>query len=246
MCQIINFKNSFQIFAFILLFSNGTKVAAQDFFLNYEIGYNMHFMKPEGANFVVNRYNETRNFLDNEMDEFNNLDGFTMGIGMGLNRFGYFEVGFNGRGKTRFARGNVSGQNFQRDLRVRNNGVYFGAGYPIGEGSLRIIPGIRADLSFLKVHTKIGNPDAIDDIEWDEIYDGTIIHGVFVCKFMIGAIAIEPYYTLELFPDTIEYGFEYVNEAINPNTYQNDPNYIPFDGGGFGIRFVFNTGFLEF
>ena len=209
--------------------------------MNFEIGYNMHFMKPDGPNFVVDRYNETRTFLTDDLDQFGYFDGFTLGWGIsGGPGTPYFEVGLNGRAQKRHAEGTVSGIDYRRDLKIRNHTIYLGLGLVTGDGAI-LIPGVRGEFGNLKARTRIGTIDDYKSEDWEEVHDSFAFYLTGFVKIAVGLFVIEPYYSFDLLSGNSVDGFESVNQAINPNTYQNDPDPLPFDGGGFGIRLVFGT-----
>lgn len=211
-----------------------------------EIGYQTHFMQSEGADFVVDRYNETRSFLTEEMRRFSYLDGLTFGSGIafGVNA-PFVEMGINFRGQTRFSEGTVSGVDFRRELRMKNHTFFLGLGLLLGNDNFIIIPGVRGEIGKLKYRTRIDETDNIKSADWDEIHNEFSSYLSFYLKIPIGLVVIEPYYSLDLIGEDVQFGLEDVNEAINPNTFQNDPDPLPFNGGGFGIRLVFGTANLR-
>lgn len=219
----------------LLLFFSFSNFSQQIF--NFEIGYNANFGGPKGVNYIVNRYNETRNYLNKEMKPFNNLDGFTINFGFVYGA--YFDIGFIGRGQKRIATGTVNGEDFKRYLRVKNNGMNISIGIPIGDEEISIIPGARFDFCFPKISTKIitENPNSFsDEDKWNHLYTSTSTYIAPFIKIIIGPIDFEPYYA---FGEKKLGNIAIVNEKLNPATYANDPENIIFNHSGFGFRLTF-------
>lgn len=203
-------------------------------YLNFEIGYNANFGSPKGVNYIVNRYNETRNYLNKEMTPFNNLDGLTVSFGFVYGA--YIDFGFIGRGQKRIATGTVNGEDFKRYLRVRNNGMSIGIGIPLITEDIKIIPGARLDVCFPKISSKIitENPSPYsDEDKWEHLYTGTSSYIAPFVKIIIGPVNFEPYFA---FGDKKLGNIATVNEKLNPGTYDKDPENIPFNHRGFGFR----------
>lgn len=200
-------------------------------FVNFEIGYNAQFGNPKGLNYIVNRYNETRNYLNQEMKSFNNLDGFTMSLGFVYGA--YIDIGFIGRAQKRYATGTVNGEDFTRYLRMRNNGMSIGIGIPLIGEEIKIIPGTRFDFCFPRISSKIETENPFDDEEWEDLYTGTSSYITPFVKIILGPVNFEPYFAI----GSKKLGNIYtVNKNLNPGTYDKDPIDIPFNHSGFGFR----------
>lgn len=220
------------ILSSILLFSSFTGFS--QLYVNFEIGYNAQFGNPKGINYIVDRYNETRNYLDQEMKSFNNLDGLTASFGFVYGA--YIDLGFIGRGQRREATGTYNGEKFTRHLRVRNHGMSLGIGIPLISDEIKIIPGTRVDFTFPRISTKIirENPDPLsDEDEWTDIYTGTSTYIAPFIKIIIGPVNFEPYYA---FGERKLGDIAVVNQKLNPDTYAQDPKSILFNHRGFGFR----------
>jgi len=203
-------------------------------------GFAMQFTKPDGLNYVVDRYNETRSFLTEEMEHFNNLDGFNYGIfyaGEGL----WLDMMYTHRSQTRSAVGfDATNQNIERQLRAVIHSFGMGLGYGVTEDQFAFIFGSRLNVGLLKIRTKVGAVDEIRQEDWEDIYDQLHFDLDIHIKIGLPYIIIEPYYSFQLFPSINN--MAEVNEVLNPNTLQNDPEEIPFKSNGFGLRFLLYIG----
>ena len=222
-----------------LFFTITTTIFGQSMYL--EGGFGMQFTKPDGLNFVVDRYNETRPFLTEEMEHFNNLDGFNYGFLAIVDHLA-FEAIYTHRSQTRSAVGiDATNQEVERRLRAVMNGLGLGLGYGLTEDGFSIIFSTRLNTSALRIRTKVGSTDEIGSQDWDEdIYNSLIFDLDFNIKIILKYITIEPYYTFDILPSLNN--MAEVNETINPNTFQNDSNELPFQGRGFGLKFLFLLG----
>lgn len=213
------------------LFCTFSLISLSQPMLNFEIGYNSQFGSPKGLNYIVDRYNNTRNYLDNEMKSFNNLNGLTLNFGFVYGA--YIEFGFIGRSQKRMASGTVNGEYFTRYLKVKNNGMSISLGVPFISDEIKIIPGVRFDFCFPKIRTKIESQNPFDEEEWINLYSGTDYYIAPFIKIILGPIGFEPYFAIG---DKKNGNIAIVNEKLNPNTYQNDPINIPFNHRGFGFK----------
>ncbi len=225
----------------ILLFAFQAQSNAQEAALGLRGGYNMFFSTPDGLNYIVDRYNETRPFLTEEMEHFSYLDGFTYHFFGGLANF-LVEAGYDHRSQTRFARGiDASGFNQERQLRMVLNTGNLGLAYSfIADEDAFVSAGVRSNIGPLRIKTRIGSEDEVGDLEWEEIYDDIYMDFEFNLKLVMQGFSIEPYYTvgLDSFSDMV-HNLQEVNQALNPNTHQNDPETISLKANGFGIRIMF-------
>ncbi|MCB0637192.1 MAG: hypothetical protein KDC54_11270 [Lewinella sp.] len=200
-------------------------------FMNFEVGYNGQFGSPEGLNYIVQRYNETRNFLTDEMKPFNHMNGLAVSLGFVYGA--YIDVGFIGRSQKRFATATVNGEDLKRYLRLRNNGLSLGIGIPLIADHVKIIPGARVDFVFPRISSKVESDNPSYDEDWEDLYTGTSTYIAPFLKIILGPVNLEPYYA---FGDRKLGNIAKVNEELNPNTYTNDPIDIPFNHRGFGFR----------
>lgn len=205
-----------------------------------EGGYGMQFTKPDGLNYVVDRYNETRPYLTEEMKHFNNLNGFNYGFLAVVGNIA-FEAVYVHRSQNRSAVGvDGTNQEVERQLRAALNGVGFGLGYGVAEDNFGLLFGTRLNTSALKIRTKVGAVDEVKSEDWEDIHNQLHFDLDLNIKLLLGYVIIEPYYTFQLFPSINN--MAEVNEAINPNTFQNDSEEIPFKSNGFGLKLMLAIG----
>jgi hypothetical protein len=224
-----------------LVFAISTVNFGQGMFL--EGGFGMQFTKPDGLNYVVDRYNETRPYLTEEMKQFNNLDGFNYGF-LGVFDAFAFEAVYTHRSQTRSAIGiDASNQEVEQRLRAVMNGVGFGCGYGVSEDGYSLLFGTRLNTSLLKIRTKADAVDTVGDKDWDDIHEELHFDLDLNIKLILKYFIIEPYYSFNLFQSINN--MQEVNEAINPSTFQDDPTDIPFNSNGFGLKLMFAIGWME-
>lgn len=198
-------------------------------------GYGTSFPRLDSLNYILDRYNETRNYLTHEIEPFKTLDGFsfTMGVGfVGLD----VGLGYLNRTEKRYAEGTPGGVDFRRDLKMSMNAFEFHSGFSVNAGSGGFALGARVEIGKIKVQSRIAETAQIADAEWDMIFDE--LHGAagIYARIYLGAagLAIEPYFMWPLFSTNVSD----VNEAINPNTWQSDPEYLDIKPRGFGISIM--------
>ena len=100
--------------------------------------------------------------------------------------------------------------------------------------------GTRLNTSALKIRTKVGTVDNVRSEDWEDIHNQLHFDLDLNVKLILKYFIIEPYYSFQLFPSINN--MAEVNEAINPNTFQNDPEEIPFKSSGFGLKFMLAIG----
>ncbi len=210
--------------------------------MSIDLGYQAHLESPDGLNFVADRYNETRDFLTEEMDSFGYFDGLTGSVGIYLSRL-YFDLGFNLREQERAAEGTTNGTSVRRALRVSSNSVYFSMAAAVQDNGIYspfglsvVTIGARAELGTTRFSTRVGTTSEIDDQDWAEISDEMRIYAGPFVKIGLGPLMIEPYYLFDVDFGVPGVGLSPVNEAINPATFQRDPDNLAYGGGGFGLR----------
>ncbi|MCD4675225.1 MAG: hypothetical protein K8S18_04420 [Desulfobacula sp.] len=197
--------------------------------------------KFDSLNYVVKRYNETRDFLTTEMKEYK----FNKGMAF---TFGFMQPGFLYEFGLQFNRSKLSAKGtpendtreFQRDLYIRMTNLCMDIGFPFGEG-VAIAPGMGFNFNFFRYLTRVAPPDQIKGTDKEKSNMEIGMHLKFFVKIILGGIEdnglsffLEPYYHLGIWPVDITG----MNESINPGTYQNDPSRIREKFNYFGLRFV--------
>jgi hypothetical protein len=203
----------------------------------FGFGYNLGFAKMKGLNAIVDNYNNTRSWLDNEMGYFKKPNGFVVNMGMYGNSGGFVELTWVGRNQTNFASGVAPATNIngQRDLKLRMNTVNMGFGFDfLYDEAIGFGIGGSIDFGKFKIMTRVADFDKIDQAEYADIIDEILIGSTIFAQFKIGSPAlklqIRPYYTFNWFETDITD----VNETINSFTAGNDPSYAE-RGNNYGL-----------
>jgi len=217
------FKYSVFFVVFLLVIST---TARSQFYMT--MGYNAGFPTSfSNLNYVIDRYNETRSYLDTEMKHITYLDGMTISMG---GMFGPLLIGcgYTGGGQKRYAdmTGN-DGSVSRRELWVKERKFDMDFGVAIADkdkGGLFL--GGTMSVGGVRVNTRTGLEGEIKKEKWTKINpwgDLLFTGGVFLrLQFRNPGIYIEPYFHFtpgEIFQNDITE----INENLNPNTYQNDP-----------------------
>ena len=204
------------------------------------IGYNMSFTGLKGMNYVVQRYNETRTYLDKTMDEFKFMDGFTIDFGAVMSKGAFIDLAFSKAVKNHNAEGfDASNTLQQRQLRVAMVDWIMGLGFAMPAGETGSIS-FGGSLAFgrFKVKTRVGEKSSINKVDWEDIMREPIIRpGIFLrIQTHSPGICIEPYIN---FNTLLPVSVTPVNRHINPATAGADPAEIKEPLTGFGIRVKF-------
>lgn len=225
-----------KLFILLLLGITYSSAPAQIF----GIGYNMSFARLNGMNYVVQRYNETRTYLDKTLDEFKFMDGFTINLGAVMSKGAFIDLAFSKAVKNHNAEG-IDGTGIlqQRQLRVAMVDWIMGLGFamPAGEtGSISF--GGSFAVGRFKVKTRVGEKSSIKKVDWKDIMRvPTIRPGIFLrIQTHSPGICIEPYIN---FNTWLPVDVAPVNRHINPATAGADPTEIKEPLSGFGIRVKF-------
>ena len=204
-------------------FSVTTAFSQTHFYMNF--GYNLGYAKLGGLNYVVDRYNETRTWLTDDMDDFHLPNGFCASLG-GSNRKLMFDLTWVGRHMTRSAGGPqpTNGKMGQREIKWRFNTFNFGLGVALGKTKYsRVNIGVSFDFGTEKVFTRVGeegvfNPEEFQEVEKELMLGSTLFMQIILSPGIPGALFIRPYVQFPYF------GTNVGNAAYNINsaTYQND------------------------
>lgn len=215
------------------------------------VGYNWGFAKPSGMTTLVERYNSTR-ILENEMGTFA-PDGISLSLQLEMDTWsgdGYIELGY----MRQFERNTAifaAGSNLQQQLRMSMNVGSLGTGsaLPLDTEGLAIYYGGRLEVGNVSIYER-RTDDTFNGIDWNKIDGGLFLNFTFLMKVQFSFFVIEPYYTVS--PDRPmnflfgEYSYTTnlveANQELNPSTYQQDGEVIPFNMNGFGIRFLVGIG----
>lgn len=204
------------------------------------LGYNMGFLRSEGLDFVVDRYNETRPYLNDQMEQPRYFDGFAIhgGVGRGLL---LLNLGYTQQSSKVSAEGtDATATTVQRDLKNKWNTFDLGIGLNIADGDRGAFGlGVNMGLNSEKALTRTGAPDDIGKEKFEEVQKQFKVgFSPFVQIILTGdsgtGLLIRPYYAWS--PMTTDY--TELNAAINPATAAGDPTPLEGDLKGFGITLL--------
>lgn len=183
-------------------------------------GYGFSWLNTDGADFVIDKYNSTRNFLSKEMDMPGAFTGF--GINGGLNFVNIqMDVRYNSRSTQLTSEGTVNGTNFKREIDMSFDSFGFGIGFGAFEGMIGYGIGATIEIISPEISTRITeSPEMeVDITTFSTAISPHVILMIKLSEDIPVGFTIRPYYTIGL--DEIDYSG--LNETINPNTYSNDP-----------------------
>ncbi len=191
------------------------------------IGVNASQGKYKGLNFVLNRYNQTRQGqsgaakVQTAMGTINSLTGISWQLGLTVvdeNLVFYTGVNRIGRAGSTFSKvTDINGSTGQRDVRFTANSVNLELG--LGARNKRFMGILGGSLDFIKnkAYTKLNSNEynkVMDEFNLGFTFFADI--NVFVSKNF--ALSVKPYWQAVL----IDTDFTDLNRAINPATYYND------------------------
>ncbi|MDP8221603.1 MAG: hypothetical protein P9X26_09665 [Candidatus Stygibacter frigidus] len=203
----------------------------------FGMGYNVSRGEYEGFNYVIDRYNETRDYLTDEMDHINltrgmsfdlalAMPGFLIGAGLQYNRAKVEAIGL------------IDEQKVQCDFKLHELNIPFDFALAIGDDGFYFAPGVGINCMFWRYLSRSGEANKIEDYDYYKSIGSAGIHVKFFVKFIFGGVEdsgfgliLEPYYNLGL----LDSKMWTINEEINPNTYLNDPEKLE-KFSQFGVR----------
>lgn len=207
----------------------------------FHFGYNAGFpIGLDSLNFVIDRYNETRTYLNEPMEKITFLDGFTFGFG-GIFEPGFYDFGFSVGVQRRFAEGfDITNVLVRRELKVNMTTFDFDFGFALAdEEEGAIFLGGSINLGRFSVKTRASAEPDIRDEDWVRINpnDGLVFTCGLFLRFIIGnpGVFVQPYY--QFTPGAIFYNdMTEVNDHLNPYTAVNDPSPLNIKNHTIGIK----------
>lgn len=236
---MIIMKNVSKTIILIAAIFFGTQTISAQGFIH--VGYNAGFpTKLDNLNYVIQRYNETRPFLDVQMKEMSYLDGTTLTIGGILGPL-FVGIGYTGGGQKRYAEGiDNTGILMRRDLKCTMHAFDMDMGLVLrndADGALYL--GGSFSFGGFAVKTRVAPESEIRQAEWQKInlLETTLFNlGIFVrFAFAQSGFYIQPYYMFtpgELFKNDMTD----VNSYLNPNTYISDTTPLNVGCNTLGIK----------
>lgn len=218
--KVVVFALAVSVFCSTLSTAKGQNVIYSSF------GYNANYAWLKDMNFILDRYNETRTWLDDEMGDMHYLGGLGGSIGFNLSGL-FMDMGFHTKYSIKHSKGDPGTGLAQRDFRFKMNTYTFGIGVASPKkGNLVMSSGLSLDLGFYKTSTRLGTPEEIKEKDFAEIQSDIFMGSSFFVQYFITGkrrsglgLLLRPYIQLPWF--SLE--LDDVNKTINPNTYLSDP-----------------------
>lgn len=197
----------------------------------FGVGYHLTGIQNPGLNYVIDRYNETRQGqsgaarLTRNMDYLNNPGGFAFGMFLLDNKYlnGYFfdlNAAFL-KSKARAEGVDVNQNPASRDLEFRTGNYSLDFGFMFYQSPfIDLGVGMGTSVQWGKIKTRAGDAD-FEDAQ-DIITAGFEFFpqiNFFLTKTAPVSLSVRPYYCIDL----IKTDFNDLNEFINPYTALNDP-----------------------
>lgn len=224
----------------ICLFFLSHKPCAQAQF-SLQFGYNAGVPTSLGnLNYVLDRYNETRTYLDKQMGHIGFLDGTTLSLGGVFQRM-LIGCGYTAGGQKRFAEMTDSNGDVQRrELWVKERLFDMDFGVLLGNpAKTSVCVGALMQLGNFTVNTRVAPEADIKDEDWTKIntWGDLKFTGGFFLRLQLSnpGIYIQPYYAFT--PGAVFYSdVTEINEKLNPNTYESDPSPINVKYNTVGVK----------
>lgn len=218
-----------RVFCLLFLFISTSTLFSQNFRLVGGLGANFSRASLDGLNFVLNRYNETRQGRSGQatvtrpMQDIKSLSGVTLQLGFnaefesgliiatGLTRVGR-------RGSTYAEVTDINNRAGRRDVRYTANSynIELGTGFSLfGRGYFLI--GGSTDFFNAKNYTRLNDND-YEEVMSDLSLGFSLFTDLSIFLSKNIAIGVKPYYQLGL----LKNDFTPLNRAINSSTYTND------------------------
>lgn len=239
----------------VIVFFFAMNAFAQDNYIFYSGGYGISKENLDGLNFVIDKYNSERTHLTKDLDNVNTLHGFTVSGGAIFSQLFIVEFGFTQRTAYSYSDETLQGdQPWKRELLVRSNTIGLGVGYYLfwREG-FKLLAGTSADFGKVVLRTRLYNtndaskPSYVDvgqEFEQDFPNNNSLTAITPFMQFSYSPwgkqfeIMVKPYYQFQL----NESDFSYVNQAWNPNTYQqSSPESTKNFANNFGVQLKINV-----
>lgn len=196
----------------------------------FSIGYGLGSAKIDSLNWVLNRYNETRNFLTEEMTEIKTHGGLCLHFGYENEKIGLIESGITWRTSQSSALG-IDNSNIlkRRDVRLTMHSIDLDYSYPVFNKFLSVAPGIGNSFGALAMSTIVGTPSEVKnsvkkdyyEVQREFLYQCRLFLKLSIGNF-IGSmfkIELQPYYSIS-FGET---DFAALNNEINAYSASGDP-----------------------
>ncbi|MBX7042901.1 MAG: hypothetical protein K1X85_08360 [Ignavibacteria bacterium] len=191
-------------------------------------GYSFQTVTADPMNYIIDRYNETRDYLTEEMGDmsFSSGPAFSFGFGMGEDEdFILLEIGLTlGSTGNKTASGPVDGVSKTRDVKISSYYINTGFAYLLqNENKFEYGLGLYIDYGGFRVKTRLYNSNSSKPTFTDIGESQTLL--AFTPTLFLDynfsdqfGLTLRPYYRAQILTQDLAY----VNEYLNPNTYRND------------------------
>ena len=217
------------------------------------VGYNFNSSFGEPLDYIIDRYNETRSsILTKTMNKPSNHSGMSFSMG------GFFsnilvDLEYVYKYSSTMSAEAPSGDITQiREVKVFGKSINLGFNYVLGEKEFLIMPGFSLDFNFMPVESRIYNVNNTEPPSYENISESggsSFSNSVFMVSPNVNfdyifnkniCLSLKPYYSFSIG----DLDYSYLNETINPNTYQNDPadktsSKIGYFGAVLKIKFLY-------
>lgn len=198
-------------------------IHGQDF-IAFGAGYNASFVNPKTVNTILRRYNETRTGITEPFGQIRFLDGGTWGSQIIIYPV-IIDFNFAKRVTVVSAQGEYGTGIVQRDIKFKASTFNMGLGLNFTEDFLLLGFGFDFDLGANRIDTRINYVEYIKKTDYETIMaplmlGGSIWGQAILCTEGDTGIGIifRPYYHFDFLP----HNYQWVNEEINPDTYEYD------------------------
>jgi hypothetical protein len=187
-------------------------------------GYNASFPNPIVFNKIIDSYNEDRPYFSKEMKHLNYLDGMNFTAHL-LSDYIHADFSIVGRSSVLKSEWESEAGTSQHYLKVNARTFNLGMGVNLSQVNPFISLGVSADFGAFIVESKWGLKSNFSEYEYSKIFDPLILGGSIWTQFIVCTndsggfgILLRPYYHFD-FSTT---NYQWLNEELNPLTYQND------------------------
>ena len=225
-------KKIILVFLFMSLFPAFS--LSQENFLFYSVGYNVSDVDLDGMNFVIGRFNVPQDTVTRQMNTYSgNMSGFSLSGGVILQDRFLLGLGFTQRRSTMPGTQVIDGVKYNADLSTRVNSLDFNVGMYLfknddyglllGSGFSLVAPKVRyrtyIATDVAPGYTDLNNVDETQS-DVDKYTLGITPFAQFYFSPWVKELQfmVRPYYQFQM----SETDYTYVNEYLNPDTWQND------------------------
>lgn len=207
--------------------------AQEGFF--FGLGYNQSYAKLDSLNFILQRYNEARPGLDKQLPAIHTPAGLAVRAGYAGSRW-VTELGFTGRWQRAKATDSI-GTVLEAQF-VRYSGATVEVGFARRLGEIFQL-GLSLDFGAVTAAARTGIQPRVGTQPYYKAVTGLTLGNTLHLQAQIPLndflrLDIRPYYQ----HNWVQNDFSRLNQTINPQTYQPDPDIILVGTGNAGIKIM--------